>query len=292
LIDQENCCGWVIFADEHVESSRICNRETFVRGQSHGESANYRRFSPRHGCADFPTMPAPAPHFHLLAEAHRHKRCGNWRFVLQTADGRRQFEAKDAEPEASGERLELLAIVRGLEALEQPSRVTLLTGSASVSKGLKYGLEEWRANDWQWERHGEMVPIKNSDLWRRIDHALHFHDVDCRVWRVDEAHGKAESRKQKAEAESPTVKFSAAAVGRSKRQKQNGKSARQAFTDLQSREDAAIAAAASDGRHFESTHRKRRFWLASRRRIREAFNTLRLRLGQLGTGILPRPWLE
>jgi ribonuclease HI len=237
-------------------------------------------------------MPAPAPHFHLLAEAHRHKRCGNWRFVLLTADGRRQLEAKDAEPEASGERLELLAIVRGLEALDQPSRVTLLTGSVSVSKGLKYGLEEWRANDWQWERHGEMVPIKNSDLWQRIDHALHFHDVDCRVWRVDGAHETAESRQSKAEEEPPTVKFSASTLGRSKQRKSDTKTARLPFTDLQTREDAAIAAAAADGKHFESSHRKRRFWLASRRRVREAFSSLRLRLGQLGTGILPRPWLE
>jgi ribonuclease HI len=233
-------------------------------------------------------MPAPAPHFHLLAEAHRHKRCGNWRFVLQTADGRRQFEANDAEPEASGERLELLAIVRGLESLDQPSRVTLLTGSVSVSKGLKYGLEEWRANDWQWERHGEMVPVKNSDLWRRIDHALSIHDVDCRVWRVDEGHGKADGRRQKAEESGATIKFDSFAQSRPK-SKGDSNSSRRLQTDLLSDGDAALPLK-PDRR--ESAHHKRRFWLASRRRVRELFSGLRLRLGQLGTGILPRPWLE
>ncbi len=230
-------------------------------------------------------MPAPAPHFHLLAEAKRHKRCGNWRFVLQTADGKRQFEANDAEPEASGERLELLAIVRGLEALDQPSRVTLLTGSVSVSKGLKYGLEEWRANDWQWERHGEMVPIKNSDLWRRIDHALQFHDVDCKVWRLDESH---ESEAKLAEELLPAVKFSPAAHSAAKR----AKSARRKESDFFPQGTVPVADVSDGTNRLESSHQKRRFWLASRRRLRERLSSLRLRLAQLGTGILPRPWLE
>ncbi len=90
---------------------------------------------------------------------------------------REQFEAADAEPDAQGERLELLAVVRGLEALEQPSRVTLVTPSKYVNRGLTYGLEEWRANDWQWEHFGEMVPVKNRDLWQRVDRALAYPPV-------------------------------------------------------------------------------------------------------------------
>ncbi|MCC7085720.1 MAG: hypothetical protein IT427_12020 [Pirellulales bacterium] len=238
-------------------------------------------------------MPAPAPHFHLLAEASRRNRCGNWRFVLQTADGRRELEVKDAEPDASGERLELLAVVRGLEALDQPSRVTLHTVSASVSKGLRYGLDEWRTNAWQWERHGEMVPIKNSDLWRRIDHALRFHDVDCRLWRLDAAHLAEDGIRRTAEDDEPIVHLNVASSRRSKQHVCCGSIARLPFTDLQSPEDVAMAAAAlEDVKHFQSTHRKRRFWLAVRRRIREGLAALRLRLGQFGTGILPRPWFE
>ena len=105
--------------------------------------------------------------------------------MLQSIDGAEQFEAADAEPEIHGERLELLAVVRGLEALPQPSRVTLVTPSKYVNRGLTYGLQEWRANDWQWEHFGQMVPVKNRDLWQRIDRALRFHDLDCRTWRFD-----------------------------------------------------------------------------------------------------------
>jgi ribonuclease HI len=131
---------------------------------------------------------APAPHYLLFSESCRDDEQGQWRFVLQSIDGSQQLEAADAEPDVHGERLELLAVVRGLEALEQPSRVTLVTPSKYVNRGLSYGLQEWRANDWQWEHFGEMVPVKNRDLWQRIDRALGFHELECRTWRFDLPH--------------------------------------------------------------------------------------------------------
>ncbi len=133
-------------------------------------------------------MKAAAPHYLLFSESCRKNRQGEWRFVLQSLEGGDQLEAADAEPEARGERLELLAVVRGLEALEQPSRVTLVTPSKYVQRGLTYGLSEWRAQDWQWEHFGEMVPVKNRDLWQRIDRALRFHELECRTWRFDLPH--------------------------------------------------------------------------------------------------------
>lgn len=111
-----------------------------------------------------------------------------WRFELRTADGASKLVAEDCEPAIQGERLELLAVVRGLEALEQPSRVTLLTPSSYVRQGLRYGLADWRQNGWRWEFFGQMVPVKNGDLWRRIDAAMRYHQVECRVWRRDAGH--------------------------------------------------------------------------------------------------------
>src|SRR5262249_30688971 len=111
------------------------------------------------------------------------------RFVLQNPDGSPSLEVADAEPAIQGERLELLTVVRGLEALPQPSRVTVVTPSAYVNRGLNYGLEEWRENNWHWERHGDMVPVKNSDLWRRLDSALRIHQVECRLQRITATEG-------------------------------------------------------------------------------------------------------
>lgn len=108
---------------------------------------------------------------------------GHWRFVLESLDGASVMDVADDEDTDEEDRLELLAVVRGLEALEQPSRVTLVTASQYVSRGLRFGLGEWRESGWQWERFGRLAPIKNGDLWKRVDRALQFHQVECRTWR-------------------------------------------------------------------------------------------------------------
>jgi ribonuclease HI len=135
---------------------------------------------------------APSPHYLLFAEAapgggHR----GRWRFVLESLDGSERFEAADEEPDAAGRRLDLLAVVRGLEAIDQPSRVTLVTSSSYVSRGMRFGLPQWRENDWMWERFGKLTPVKDGDLWRRVDQALRYHQVECRTWRFDPSHAGA-----------------------------------------------------------------------------------------------------
>ncbi|MEX2176076.1 MAG: RNase H family protein [Pirellulaceae bacterium] len=139
-------------------------------------------------------MSVPTPHFLLFSEAFTRPapacpapaqseaaaRAGRWRFVLQHADGQACLEAADEEPETSTERLELLAIVRGLEAIDEPSQVTLVAGSRSIGRGIRYGLAQWRENDWHWERYGKLTPVKNGDLWQRIDRAMAIHSVKCR----------------------------------------------------------------------------------------------------------------
>jgi ribonuclease HI len=125
-------------------------------------------------------MHAASPHYLLYSEAGA--KAGSeprWRFVLQPVEGDQPLAASDAEPNTSGNRLELLAVVRGLEALEQPSRVTLITRSLYVSRGIRRSLGQWRDRQWRWERFGQLVPIRDLDLWQRVDRALKYHQVDC-----------------------------------------------------------------------------------------------------------------
>jgi ribonuclease HI len=144
-------------------------------------------------------MQTPKPHFLLFSESSAasdadEPKVGHWRFRLESVNGDADLEAADDEPEVDDStRLELLAVVRGLEALDQPSRVTLVTSSRYVSRGLRFGLDAWRGNDWQWERYGKMTPVNDQDLWRRVDHAMQYHSVECRTWRVDAAHDGGET---------------------------------------------------------------------------------------------------
>jgi ribonuclease HI len=128
----------------------------------------------------------------LFAHIDRSGCSGQWQFVLRSRDGAQRFEASDAEADLPVERLDLLTVVRALESLDQPSRVTLVECSDYVWTGVRYGLVEWRTSDWRWEFFGQMVPIKNADLWQRLDRALQFHDVECRRRRFDSPHSSGE----------------------------------------------------------------------------------------------------
>ena len=105
---------------------------------------------------------------------------GRWRFVLENLVSGERIEATDQEISCAPDRSALVAVLRGLEALEQPSKVTLVTTSRYVTRGLQYGLSEWRENDYSWEHFGTVQPIRNADIWRRIDRALAYHQVQCR----------------------------------------------------------------------------------------------------------------
>jgi ribonuclease HI len=131
-------------------------------------------------------MTAPAEHYLLFTEATIDSpEGGTWRFALERVGAAEALSASDVEPVECAERLELFAVVRGLEALDRPARVTLVTKSRYVGRGLKRGLADWRANDWHWERFGRLVPVRDHDLWRRVDRALQFHQVECRLWHFD-----------------------------------------------------------------------------------------------------------
>lgn len=131
-------------------------------------------------------MSARRPHYFLRTQAAAPPAPARWAFSLQAADHSPPITAGDLEPDASWERLQLLAVVRGLEALPEPATVILATASDVVRRGIKHGLEEWREFDWQLEHFGELIPVKNADLWKRIDRALAIHDVQIRNMRVDE----------------------------------------------------------------------------------------------------------
>jgi ribonuclease HI len=132
-------------------------------------------------------MQATSDHFLLYAEAtHSEGSVAHWKFTLQSVGRDEKLSADDTELNSRTSRLELLAVVRGLEAIDRPARVTLVTGSRYVSRGIRRQLSQWREDNWQWERFGEMVPIRDKDLWQRVDHALQFHQVECCDWQSDD----------------------------------------------------------------------------------------------------------
>lgn len=148
--------------------------------------------------------------FLLYSHVERRKNQGEWNFVLKRSDGASILAANDCEPDAAGERLELLAVLRGLEALDSPAEVTVFTPSRYVLQGVEFGLDEWRRNGWNWERYGQMAPVKNRDLWQRIERARRVHQVSFRRWQLEHDSDEPRvilSRRPVDERGAPTVPF-------------------------------------------------------------------------------------
>jgi ribonuclease HI len=141
-------------------------------------------------------MVAIAPRYVLLTETRSFsdEPGGFWRFLLRQLDGSDALEASEVERDFRGVRLELLAAIRGLEAIGEPATVTLVTTSRYVASGIRRDLRSWREMSWMWERFGELHPIRHLDLWQRLDHALRYHTVRCQT-------GEFESRRSSALAE-------------------------------------------------------------------------------------------
>ena len=100
---------------------------------------------------------------------------GGWAFILEHPN--KKMESSGGEPETTNNRMELTAVVRGLEALKQPCRVTLIADSQYVGKGLSEWMIKWKANGWRRREGSQFKEVKNEDLWRRLDELAANHQV-------------------------------------------------------------------------------------------------------------------
>lgn len=103
---------------------------------------------------------------------------GTWQFTLEQADGTPVFSADDTDI-GDLNRLTLLAAIRGLESIDGPSRVTLLSNNRYLIRSLSDSLPRWRQTDFVWEHFGRRIEVQHAGLWRRIDHALSIHRVEA-----------------------------------------------------------------------------------------------------------------
>ncbi|TIC88942.1 ribonuclease HI [Nocardioides sp. GY 10113] len=97
---------------------------------------------------------------------------GGWGAVLTY--GAHERELYGGEPDTTNNRMELMAAIQALETLNRPSRVVLFTDSSYVRNGILSWVAKWKANGW---RTASKQPVKNEDLWRRLDEAAARHDV-------------------------------------------------------------------------------------------------------------------
>ena len=113
---------------------------------------------------------------------------GGWGALLRI--GAKEKELSGAENPSTNNRMELMAAIKGLEALTRPCRVTLSTDSMYVKDGITKWVHNWRRNGW---RTADRKPVKNAELWQALCAAVEPHQIE---WKWVKGHaGHAENER-------------------------------------------------------------------------------------------------
>lgn len=116
---------------------------------------------------------------------------GGWGTILR-AKGLEK-ELSGGEKMTTNNRMEMMAVIAGLEALKRPCHVTITTDSQYVMKGMTEWLQGWKAKNW---RTAARQPVKNADLWQRMDAAAQQHKVSWQWVRGHDGHPENERADQ------------------------------------------------------------------------------------------------
>lgn len=123
--------------------------------------------------------PAAAPEAGDVVDIYTDGACkgnpgvGGWGAILES--GGKVRELHGGEKLTTNNRMELTAVIRALEALKRPCRARVHTDSQYVQQGISAWIHNWKKRGW---RTSDNKPVKNSDLWRRLDELAQQHEVE------------------------------------------------------------------------------------------------------------------
>ncbi len=127
---------------------------------------------------DVDAVPSVSQYLLVCGATSRSLTEGEWQFSLETNTGELVLEASDRDG-GDLNRLSVMAALRGLEAIDGASSVTLLSNNRYLIRSLTDSLPRWRRNQFAWEHFGRRIDVQHADLWRRVDRALSIHRVEA-----------------------------------------------------------------------------------------------------------------
>ncbi len=98
---------------------------------------------------------------------------GGWAAILR--HGRHKKELSGSDPQTTNNRMEMTAVIEGLETLKQPCRIRVEIDSEYVKNGITKWIHGWKKRGWM---TSAKQPVKNEDLWRKLDDAIARHEID------------------------------------------------------------------------------------------------------------------
>ncbi|WP_438970641.1 ribonuclease HI [Methylophaga sp.] len=108
---------------------------------------------------------------------------GGWGAILRSNGTEKELSGN--EKMTTNNRMEMMAVIAALEALKRPCRVTITTDSQYVMKGMTEWLAGWKAKNW---KTAAKKPVKNAELWQRMDKAIAKHQVEWQWVRGHQGH--------------------------------------------------------------------------------------------------------
>ena len=100
---------------------------------------------------------------------------GGWGYVMRHVPTGKEKEGSGAELMTTNNRMELQAVIEGLQALKRPVSVRIITDSAYVKNGMEKWMAGWKSRDWMRKTSSGLQPVKNVELWQKLDHLLAKH---------------------------------------------------------------------------------------------------------------------
>jgi ribonuclease HI len=116
---------------------------------------------------------------------------GGWGALLRY--GGHEKELYGAERETTNNRMELMAAIVALESLKRPCELTVTTDSEYLRKGITEWIHSWKRRGW---KTTDKKPVKNQDLWQRLDAATHKHRIHWKWIRGHTGHEENERADQ------------------------------------------------------------------------------------------------
>lgn len=140
------------------------------------------------------TSPAALPSVQLFTDGacSGNPGPGGWAYILRHPASGKEVEASGGASETTNNRMELQALIEGLAALKRRTRVEVVTDSEYVAKGCQQWMPGWKANGWKRREGKSLKPVKNEELWKKLDELLPQHEVTFTVVRGHAGHPENE----------------------------------------------------------------------------------------------------
>ena len=117
---------------------------------------------------------------------------GGWAFILRHPPTGRNMERAGAVPQTTNNQMELQALIEGLQSLQRPTRVHVVTDSTYLKQGLTEWIQNWKRRGWKRKTSNGLKPVKNVEQWQQLDELTQGHKLSFELVRGHVGHPENE----------------------------------------------------------------------------------------------------